>query len=215
MWQERYPGLWSFLQLASAVVLGSLVWLFCSLPLVTLPLATAGLYAVAAEATRGLEFNLLGVFWQAARSRWLRALALWWLDAAALCVLGYDLWFFITRPGWLQLLAGVALSLFVVLCLVNLYAWPLLVSTDWGLWRLLKVSALLAGVHLFRSLGVALVVVALLLVAYRWPFLAFAALPGAIALLSSYNAGRLLRRYLPEEEPPAAEYNGPPSRTRS
>lgn len=195
--EGRYPGLWSFLQLASAVALGSLVWLLCSLPLVTLPAATAGLYAVAGEASKGLDFNLFAVFWAGMRRHWRRATALWVTGAALTAVLLFDAWFFAASPGWLQALGGVALSLLLLVFLVNLYAWPLLIRTDWRLRRLLQVSALLAGAHLIRSLLTAAGAGLILAVAWRFPPLYLVAVPGAVALLSTWSAGRILGRYLP------------------
>jgi len=171
---------------------------------ITIPAATAGLYAVAREATTGLDYNLLSVFWEGFRGRWRRATLLWLLDAGVTAMLLYDAWFFLSIPGWMQVLTGIALSLLLILLLVNLYAWPLLIATDWGLGRLLKLSLMLAGVHLFRSLGVALLVIALGAAGLQLPLLLPVALPGAVALLSTYNAARVLRRYLPADGSEAA-----------
>ena len=72
-------------------IFSNLIWALLSLPLVTLPAATAGLFAYMSGRARGVPGELFSVFLGAMRRLWLKATLLVGLDVAlgALIVLNF------------------------------------------------------------------------------------------------------------------------------
>lgn len=138
-------------------LLANVLWAICSLPLVTLPAATAGLFAVMSARARGSSANFLPIFFGAARRLWWKATLLMLIDAAF--------------GGWVALnlsilpamgasnpaaLFSMSVTLFagIMLVLANLYAWSLLVLVDLPFKGLVSAAIQLVFSYPLWSLGV-------------------------------------------------------------
>jgi uncharacterized membrane protein YesL len=111
----------------------------------------------------------------------------------------------IRRMGFEQFIAVPAFTLTILfgsfLIIVNVYAWPLLVTLDQPLRSLLKNGLRLSVVHPFWGALVAIVVIVLLLVSLLLPRITFLTASFASAALITYwGAWRIIQRYLDEDE---------------
>jgi len=105
----------------------NLLWLLCSLPIITWPSATAALYAVCYAITRGQEVNAQQ-FFAGFKRYFVAGLLLGVINSLLLVVLAYGVAFYFNQPDWLQLATGPSLLLLVLFLLLQLYLYPLLVA---------------------------------------------------------------------------------------
>ena len=115
-----YQNIWPLVWL-------SMLWLACSLPVLTMPPATAALHAAVQELAAGRDatprsfFNdLRAYFW----SGW----KLFLVDGFLLGTAAYATAFYLDQDGWLQFAALPPLYVTLFLALLQMYLFPLLVG---------------------------------------------------------------------------------------
>lgn len=186
-------------------VLANLLWAIASIPVVTLPAATAGLFAVMRRRVEGDTSDTISTFVGGMRRHWRKATLLALLDLLGGGLVALNLLIFPLMDLTADPFAFVARSvtLFVALALLafNVYAWPLLVTFDAMPFReLVTSSARLAFVHPAWSLGVALVVTVIVGFSLLLPRGVFAlATVAACALVVSWAARRVIRQHTPDK----------------
>ena len=192
-------------QTASTFVLLNMLWLFCSLPIITMPAATAALFATIAPWGRGQSpSEPLANFFVAMKQYGLRATAIFLLNLLIAGAVILNL-LILRQMGIGQIIATMALIVTVlvalVLVLANIYLWPLLVTLDSSLPDLLKNALKLALAHPIWGVFVAGTAVIPLLVSLLLPQAFFIAITfAATALIIYAGAWRVIRRYLDEKE---------------
>lgn len=187
-------------------VLANMLWAIVSIPLVTLPAATAGLFAVMSARARGRQPDLLATFFCAMRRLWLKATLLAGINLLAGGLIALNLAILprmdMTGDPFAFMARSVTLFMVVALLMVNLYAWPLLALLEtMPLGRLLKSALQLAFAHPFWSMGVlvaAALPVLLSLLLPRGAFVIFTA--SAVAWIVCRGTWRVIRRHLPEAD---------------
>jgi uncharacterized membrane protein YesL len=192
-------------QTASTFVLLNMLWLFCSLLIITMPAATAALFATIAPWGRGQSpSEPLAKFFVAMKQYGLRATAVFLLNLLIAGAVILNL-LILRQMGIGQIIATMALIVTVlvalVLVLANIYLWPLLVTLDSSLPDLLKNALKLALAHPIWGVFVAGTAVIPLLVSLLLPQAFFIAITfAATALIIYAGAWRVIRRYLDEKE---------------
>ena len=198
---ERYPRLGELLDGVSTVILANLLWILASVPVVTLPAATAGLFGAMTPLARGQSSILLHDFFEAVRRRWMPSTAVFVLDLALGALFYANLSITATLEVPLAWLIQIAVLIAGVVALIaNLYAWPLLVSFDMPLRSVLSTSLRLALGHLFWSILIGILALLPLVLALFIPILLVVGAFSASSVLASWGAWRIIRRYVPEEE---------------
>jgi uncharacterized membrane protein YesL len=150
-------AVWETYDHIGLLVLANLLWIVLSLPIVTAPAATAGLFHIAARIDRGDDASLHH-FFAGFRLRFVPALKLGIVDLAALLVLWVNIDFYShlrgvgTLPGMILAAAMVWLGAFYFLMHAHLY--PLLTEGETSLRQLLRKSALLTLDNLAFTVGI-------------------------------------------------------------
>lgn len=185
-------------------ILANLLWAVLSIPLVTMPAATAGLFAVMSARARGKQPDLFPTFLGGMKRLWLKATLLMGINLAAGALVAVNLIVLPQIGGRdpIAYLSGSA-TLFggLALLLVNLYAWPLLGLTDVPFKRLLTYAAAMAFAHPLWSLGVLLLTILPVAVSLLLPQGIFLiATASACALIACAGTWRVIRRRLPETD---------------
>lgn len=201
---ERNPKLWSFLEKVSALVLGSLAFWLCLIPVVTAPAALAGLFAVAGSLVRGQDEDWFSLYVRTLRTVFGRSLLLGLGNLLFAVMLYVDIRFFWALGHPLARAAAFFLGSMVMLALmINLYAWPLLAWYPQPLGKLLKRAFLLAAAHPFPAVGgwVLAGAVLVLLALLPGPLLFVLPLfgPGLVVVVLAAFAWRSMRRYAGDE----------------
>ncbi|MCA9994112.1 MAG: DUF624 domain-containing protein [Anaerolineales bacterium] len=115
-------------------LVANLLWLLVSLPLVTIPAATAALFhltqrVIAEERDLDLVFATRQHFWEGLHLHWRRATILGYLDVTALLLLVVTIRFYWTHPvvafSWL---VGPLVIMLLVLLGMQIYLFPVLLN---------------------------------------------------------------------------------------
>jgi uncharacterized membrane protein YesL len=188
---------------AAAFILVNLFWVLLSIPLVSAPAATAGLFATTSLWVRGKQVEVFQEFWSAARRFSRKATLIGVIDLliAGLVLLNLAI-FQRMDTGQIVALISQSATLFVGLTalVVNLYLWPLMVIfEDVPLHRLFNTSLKLVFAFPLWSL----VMLVLALIPFVVSLLFFTGILvlatfSAAGLLINWGAWRIIRRYIPE-----------------
>jgi uncharacterized membrane protein YesL len=139
-------------------VMANLLWVALSIPLITLPMATAALFATMFYWTRGKRPEAFNVFLDTMRRCWLKSTLVALLDliVGGLVVVNLSIFQMMDMTQALAFISrSVTLFIGVLLVLVNVYVWPLLAVWDVPLRRLLEFALQLVFAHPLWSLGIA------------------------------------------------------------
>ena len=202
--RPRNAGLSEWADRAGTFILANLLWLLLSLPLITLPLATAGLFATLAPWGRGKPSEVFRDFFGGIRQYWRKAMLIGLIDVllGGLVAVNFSI-FRLMNMSQPVALVSQSITFFagLLLLLVNLYVWPLLVTFDLPLRDLLETAVKLVFAHPFVSIGMLLGTLAILLVCTLLPA-AFSLLAtfSACAWFISWGAWRVLRGHIAEDE---------------
>ena len=197
-----------WMELANSVstfVLLNMLWLFCSLLIITMPAATAALFATVAPWGRGQSPSQpLANFFVAMKKYGVKATAVGFINllVGSLVTFNFLVLRQIRTDQILPVMTLIVTLIFTVLLLLsNVYVWPLLVTVDPPLKVLLKNAVKLALVHPFWGILVLAAGLVPLLVSLLLPQIFLIIVTFAATVLIIYaGAWRVIRRYLDETE---------------
>lgn len=149
--QELHDGL----DRISGFMILNVLYVACSALIITLPAATAGLFAVCTDWMRGKDSEALAGFFGGMRDHWQKATIIGLLDAV-LYGLAINNLAVLLQMGLPEMILFTSLSITLLVGLViaaaNLYIWPLLVMYDLPLGDLLRISIKLAIAHFGQTM---------------------------------------------------------------
>jgi uncharacterized membrane protein YesL len=190
---------------AATFVIANLLWVALSIPLITLPAATAGLFTTMSPWVRGKPAEVFRDFFSGMRRNWLKASVVGLMDAliGGLVALNFAIFPLMNMAQPLTLLSQ-SVTLFVALTavMVNLYLWPLMATLELPFRQLLDTAIRLVFIHpawSFALLALAGLVASVSLFFLPSLFLLTVTFSG-FALLVNWGAWRVIRRYVPEDE---------------
>ena len=188
----------------------NLLWIVCSLPVITAGAATAALYDVTLRLAREEEPPLTRQFFKAFQENFRQATVLWLILLGVGALLGTDAYIlyhlYKSTVGMVSVICTLGLALIIVAAIayviVLIYVFPLIASVKNTSFAMLK-NALLIGIHyLFCTILVFAIHFAMFfaVVDVFTPLIVFG--EGLCALLSSYLLGKVIRAcaYDPAEE---------------
>lgn len=185
-------------------VMTNLAWIVFSFPIITIPVATAGLFNVMSRWVRGKQPEFFHDFFGGIGRYWVKAVIIGLLDVlvGGIVLLNMRILLLTDTANPITLISS-TMTFFagLALLLLNLYIWSLLVLFDQSLWHIIQSSAKLVIVHPFWSIGVLIAAVVPILISLVLPRAIF--LFGTIslsALIINKGTWHIIRRYVPEEE---------------
>lgn len=190
-------------------ILTNLTWVLLAIPVVTLPLATVGLFQVTSKGARGKPPEFFSDFFGAMRQHWAQACLVGLLDAlvGGLVVLNLSIIALMGEGNVLGIMArSAALLVGLVLLLTNLYIWSLLVVAELPLKQLLSTAFRLVATHPLWSGGILIAASIPVVISLFIPVLFL--LLGAVVLsawIINWGTWHIIRRYIPDEERRALE----------
>lgn len=183
----------------STFILSNILWMVLAVFIITLPLATAGLFAVITPMARGKSVVSWLVFFIAMRKYAVKSVLITVCDL----LVGLFVWVNLSILGQMGLSNPIAiLSLIITLfiavmtLLMNVYVWPLMVTHDLPLKQLIRIAFKMSAIHPAWSLLIAILA--------ALPVLSIVLLPGFFVLLgvysgcafvASWGAWRVLEKY--------------------
>lgn len=198
-------GLFDFLDKAGTFVLANLLWVLLSIPVITVPLTTAGLFATMSRWVQGQPVEVFRDFFGGMRRHWRKASLMVLLDVLLGGFILVNLSIFQRmNPSQPLTVLSQSVTLFaaVTAIMVNLYLWPLMVTfEELPLRRLLDTALKLVFAHPLGSVALLFMGAAPLILSLMLPGAFFAlATFSTMAFLVSWGAWRIIRRYAPEEQ---------------
>lgn len=207
--QNERDELFEHVEAWTTFVLANILWSIVSIPLITMPAATAGLFSVLSKRARGQPVDLFHEFFGTMRRLWLKATLIMLLNLLLGGLLTLNLSIF-PRMEMSDPLAFLARSVTLfgglMLVLTNFYVWSLMVLVDLPLKQLIEAALKLVFMYPIGSLG--------LLAATAIPIVFSLLLPQGIFLLATVagcvliiclGTWRVIRRHLSESERAALE----------
>ena len=143
-------------------VLANIVWAILSIPVITLPAATAGLFTFMSARARGQQPDFFRTFFEGVMLHWRKATLIAALDVVIGVVIALNLAILprmeVNTDPIAFLSRSVTVFAVLALLLINLYAWSLMpVLEKLSAWQLITASARLVFTHPLWSLGVLIV----------------------------------------------------------
>jgi uncharacterized membrane protein YesL len=188
---------WEQIDYWASFILVNLLWVLCALPLITLPAATAGLFAVTARMSQGLAPNVFSTFFEAMHAHWKTSTGLMLinLSVAILIALNLSIFPLMSASNPMMILArSVTLFIALLLVMVNGYAWPLMVTREISLKPLLMLAVQMVFAHPFYSLGLCLALIVPLGISAFLPMASFVLLTfSCTAFATNWVVGRVLK----------------------
>jgi len=185
--QQSGIDLSDLLDRVSGFALANLLWVLLSLPIVTLPAATAGLFAATSPWARGKTGELFRDFFDGMRQCWFKSTVVVVLDLAVGGLVAINLTIFrmmnLSQPLTVMSQSAM-LCVALLIVMVNLYIWPLMILFNMPLNQLFLASLQMVFAYPWRSL--------LLLLAGLVPLLLGLVLPAAVMIIVSVSASALL-----------------------
>ena len=194
--------LWRWCSRILDIMILSLFWLTCSLPVVTIGAASAALYDAAVHGIRREEAGYCRRFFRTFRRELKTAVPAWllWGVAAIALLLGgqYGIGAVIQSPG--PVLAATAVLVLLLFLVLGVMAWmfPLLSRFEFSFGALNRTAVQFWIVHLPSSVLLVLMTAGCVWACWRLLFPVFF-LPCTLALLSSFLVERAFAKHLPEE----------------
>lgn len=181
------PNASEYVDKAGTFILANLFWVLLALPIITLPAATAGLFATLSPIARGGSSEVFRDFFAGARQNWRKATLAGLLNLAAggLVIANALIFRTMNAPLPLMILSqGVTIFVALMLVATNLYLWPLMAAFDWPLRTLLATAARLVLLRPAWSL--------VMFMAALLPFVISLALPAGVLVFATFSASALL-----------------------
>ncbi len=139
---------WNFMGKITDVACMSLLWLITSLPIVTVGASTAAFYSFTLDAVQDMEGGVWSSYFSAFRENFKKATAIWLLQLVLFVFLSVNLfaaWNFYLAKGILGLgLFSLALFGMIVCVCTGLYLYPILVSYDFPVKKVITDSFIMA-----------------------------------------------------------------------
>lgn len=190
--------------LADIMVL-SLVWLVCSLPLFTIGASTSALYYVTTRRIANREGYILRDFWTAFKSSFKKATLLWLLLLLVVLILIINIINIEVTGSMATFLLPCQICFLIEIALITVYLFPITARFEMGFRQTIKSAFYMANKHIFTSLTCVVLALGILLGIYLYPVLFLVAM-GLYAWLTSYLIIRVFKRYRPEmDKDPALE----------
>jgi uncharacterized membrane protein YesL len=192
------------LQKVSSFILANLLWILLSIPVVTFPAATAGLFATLGPWVRGKSASVFPNFFEGMQRHWVKSVLVAAVDLGIGGLVGGNLLILYSMnlpriPAILSLSATVTVALLAIL--VNIYIWPSMVMFETSFRQLVGNSIRLVVRHPWWSilvLGMVLLIVGLSTLLPRF-FVLFGTFSGC-ALVMCWGQWRVARRYLDADQ---------------
>ena len=188
---NKYGGL-----LADTVIVSAL-WIFFSIPLITIGASTAAMFYVTTRRIANREGYITSDFWQAFKDNFKKGTALWLLVVLLFAVLFFNV-YNIEFVGNLGLWLGPAqLVMMLIVALMCVFMFPMCARFQMGVFQIIKGSFFMAIRHLFTSVTCLLLLIGLFISAYLVGIMIIF-IPGIYGMLSSVMIMKIFKKYRPE-----------------
>ncbi|MDR1664726.1 MAG: DUF624 domain-containing protein [Clostridiales bacterium] len=196
---------YKFGSLLADIIILSLAWLVCSIPVVTAGASTTALFYVATRRIANREGYILRDFWTSFKSNFKRSTLLWLIQLALTLIVIFNLLNIGLMGEMGSFLFPLQILLAVEIAFFSVYLAPLTARFELSFVQTIKNAFFIAHRHLLTTITCVILGAAIILGVILMPILFFIAM-GLYAWLSSYMIMRVFKKYRPEmDKDPAQE----------
>lgn len=188
---NKYGGL-----IADVFIL-SLVWVFFSIPLVTIGASTSAMFYVSTRRIAEREGYITSDFWDAFKTNFVRATKMWLMVCVVVLIIIFNIFNIGVVGNMSVVILPAQIIILVQIMMLNVYLFPLTARFEMGVFQTFKSAFYMANRHLLTSITCMLILASFILAALYFEPL-FLITPGAYAILSSYLIMRVFKKYRPE-----------------
>ena len=182
------------------IVCLNVLWLVCSLPIITIGASSAALYYATVKSVKNRNGYAVQEFFRSFRQNLVPGMVLWLIILAVSVILRLNIGILMAKTSgyvglfFICLYAAAAIYIGMAAC----YLFPALSRFDMSPGWLLKLSLYMVVRYFLTTLALALVLVCMGAFAYRIPILIFF-IPGPVAFLFSEFLERVLKKHEPSD----------------
>lgn len=198
---------WRFIGKFFDVLILNILWVVCSIPIVTMGASTTAVYYVTLKLVRDEEGSTIKSFFKSFKENFKQSTIIWLIMLAAGAIIGFDLYFFMMLQTENSMLRTVMLALFIGFAIVylgiSLFVFPLQSRFYNPVGKTLFNAFFMSVRHFFLTLGmlaidIALPALAFLVLPLLQPLLMLFGFP-LIAFINSYMLAGIFDKYMPKE----------------
>lgn len=183
----------------SNIVIASILWIFTSLPIVTMGASTTALYYTVVKVIRRNEGSLYKEYFHAFRSNFKQSLIPSSIFVLYGVVMIMDCYNFFQEGTYYSISLGGWLIITLLLIILQTYLYPIMSRFQNNFLALLRLSIVMAIKNIKTTILLLLLVFAG--IAGTWAFLSISILvPGIIAYAASFLLEPVLKSYMPKVE---------------
>lgn len=187
------------------VLIAHILWVICSIPIITIGASTTALYYVTLKLVRDEDGYTVRSFFHSFKENFKQATIIWLLVLVSGGVLAVDLWFVLrsgaVAPGGFQTaLASVFIGLTIIWLATVTYVFAVL-ARFYGSVRRIIFNALFMSVrHILSTVGVIVIDILLVFITFRFLPMLIVFGVALIAYVNSFFINRIFKKYTPKEE---------------
>lgn len=182
--------------LADLIIL-TILWLICSIPIVTIGASTTALYYVTTRQLSNREGYVTKDFFKSFRRNFLEATGVTLIIGVIAAVLFININLFEPDTTINAIIYLIQYVLLYELLIFTIYVFPVLSRFDLKLGELIRTSFFMANRHLLTTITCAILFVAIVLIVMRMGVLIILC-AGAYAILTSLMFMKIFRKYVPD-----------------
>lgn len=182
--------------LADLIIL-TVLWLICSIPVITIGASTTALYYVTTRQLSNREGYVSRDFFRSFKQNFLEATAMTLILGVIAVVLFININLFVPDSTINTIIYLIQYVLLYELLIFSIYVFPVLSRFDLKLGALIKTSIFMANRHLLTTFTCALLFVAIVMIVLKCGILIILC-AGAYAILTSLMFMNLFRKYVPD-----------------
>ena len=197
---------WKFFTKIFCMVELNILWLVCSLPIVTFGASTIALYYTMSKVVGGDDYGLVKIFIRSFKENLKQGIIMGLITLALGALVGFDLYFYVIAPGKLVSIMQV-FQIFLVLLYLMVFTWlfPVMAKLENTNIKLIQSSFYLSIRFLgYTAMMIITEVSVTLIELFYAPVLALWGM-GLISYVHCICSRAAFAKYFPEEDDPAKE----------
>lgn len=192
--------IWKVFNKIGDIMILSLVWAFCSIPIFTIGASTTALYYVMMKIVKDEEGNQISDFFKSFKQNFKQATIIW----VILLILGIILFLDLKFYGGIDTIPNLILYYFVtfisiLFSMILLYIFPLIAKFNNSTKNFFKISLLMALKYFLWTLLMFVIFIAVSFISILIPFISIFA-SGILAFINSYIFNNIFKKYIPKDD---------------
>lgn len=188
------------------LIILTILWLICSIPIITIGASTTALYYVTTRQLSNREGYVSRDFFKSFKQNFLEATAMTLILGVIAVVLFININLFVPDTTINIIIYFVQYVILYELLIFTIYVFPVLSRFDLKLGALIKTSIFMANRHLLTTITCAILFVAIVMIVIKCGVLIILC-AGAYAILTSLMFMKLFRKYVPDMDKDKPEDN--------